>query len=436
MGTSGGGRSSRRVSAAGRLAAVAAILLLAGCSAASVTVSPTIAPSPAPPPTATPAAVPTTSPNSPTTAPKATPSSSAPPDGWSAARPIGAAVACTSVTSPVALVVDGSGGYHVASGCDGRIHYAVSTDAGATWTETVLQPPADRGELDPQLAVDGTTLYLAYTRVGADEGCGSNGTKDLGVWFRSRKLPAGAWSAARQIGQTDDHVDGLRAVNGTLHLVVENAADASGLAYETQAGATYHRYALADASGPSLRVGDDGKARLVYGSGASLRYATFNGTGFTSAPIAGSEEGWGPDLVLGPGDVADVLWDRAPTGGGCVTRDAEAADGTYFATNSGGSWQTSRLTQLVGQASLTLDPGTGQVDAVVSGSDEYDVPAVEGFVFFTRSADGTWASTTLSPTEVESPVIRLDPATGTVLVAYITTATGGSTSQVMFRARP
>ena len=134
-----------------------------------------------------------------------------------------------------------------------------------------------------------------------------------------------------------------------------------------------------------------------------------------------------PSWSSATGDAAYLLWDRSPEPGGCVIREAEAEDGTYFATNAGGTWHTSRLTPLVGDPSLTVDTSTGTVDAVVSGSDDYDSPRVEGFAYFTGPAGGPWAQTTLLPHEVGSPVIKLDTATGALLVMYEDTAADGTT---------
>ena len=277
---------------------------------------------------------------------------------------------------------------------------------------------------------------MAYTRVVPEEGCGSSGFSDVTVWYRSRPLAGGAWSAARQIGTTGEHLDALRVVDGIVHVAVHGGAS---MYYETVHGSTVHRYTIADLTGmsvPALRVGDDGKARVAYEPGdGGITFGTFTGSGFATSPVTGSEEGWDPVMVLGTGDAAYLLWDRSPEPGGCVIRDAEPTDGTYFSTNAGGSWHTSRLTPLVGDASLTVDTSTGVVDAVVSGSDDYDSPRVEGFAYFTGPAGGPWVETTLLPAEVASPVIKLDAASGGLLVMYEMTAPNGTT-QIYAMTKP
>ncbi len=82
-----------------------------------------------------------------------------------------------------------------------------------------------------------------------------------------------------------------------------------------------------------------------------------------------------------------------------------------------------------------MDTSTGTVDAVVSGSDDYDYPAVEGCAYFTGPAGGPWTETTLLPHEVGSPVIKLDTATGALLVMYEMSA-ANDTTQSYAMTRP
>ena len=113
---------------------------------------------------------------------------------WHAARAI-LPKACGLPSLTVA-----SGRYHTASSCKGAIRYAEGSATGA-WTVTTLRSPDEHIEAGPQLAVDGNTLYLAFTRFGpvkdADT-CGgpySVTYDDLGVYYRTRTLPDGAWSS-------------------------------------------------------------------------------------------------------------------------------------------------------------------------------------------------------------------------------------------------
>ena len=438
MNGTGAARLPRRVTRAMSTLAMAAVM--AGCSATASgtpTASPTpaISATPAPSVTATPPASATASP-APTATPVASSKASFPPVGWSAPQPVGPALKCdTYAESPVALVIDGASGDHAAYSCDGLIRLTEARTGTPTWATTSVPLPAGEKDLDPQLAVDGSTLYVAYTRVVPQEGCGSSGFSDVTVWYRSRALAGGAWSVARQIGLSGEHLDALRVVGGTIHVAVHGGAS---MYYETVHGTTAHRYTIADLTGmsvPALRVGDDGKARVAYEPGdGGITFGTFTGSGFATSHVTGSEEGWDPVMVLGKGDAAYLSWNRSPEPGGCVIRDAEAQDGTYLATNMGGSWHTSRLTPLVGEASLTVDTSTSTVEAVVSGSDDYDSPRVEGFAFFMGPAGGPWVETTLLPAEVQSPVIKLDTASGELVVMYETTAADGTTqSYVMTR---
>lgn len=100
-------------------------------------------------------------------------------------------------------------------------------------------------------------------------------------------------------------------------------------------------------------------------------------------------------------------------------------DGTYYGTRVGKDWTSSRITKRVGPTSLTLDTDTGRLHALVGGND---------LRYYTKPADGDWKSTKLTSTWVVArPVIRLDPATGRLLVVYIATREdiGGGSVYVM-----
>jgi len=332
--------------------------------------------------------------------------------------------------------MDTAGGDHAAYACGGLIRLTESSDGARTWSVSSVPPPAGEKDLDPQLAADGTTLYLAYTRVVPAEGCGSTGASDVSVWYRTRPLTGGAWSAARQIGEKADHLDALRVVAGTIYVSIH---DGEEIVYATLRGTTYRRYAIAHSTQSdaiaSLRVGDDGKARVAYeaydaaNDSSAIRYGEFTGAGFSTSLIPGSDEGWAPAMVLGKGDSVYVVWNRSPEPGGCVIRDPEPTDGTYFSTNAGDTWQTSRLSLSVGEAALTVDVVSGQVHALVSGADPNATSpqASASLVYFTEPAGGPWTPTTLLPYEVDSPVIKLDQATGALLVMYAVTPDGGPT---------
>ena len=437
MNGTGAARLPRCVTRAMSTLAMAAVMACCSATATSTpTASPTAVPtaSPSPSATAAPSATATTSP-APTDTPAPSSTPSLPPMGWSAPQAVGPALKCdTYAESALVVAIDAASGDHAAYSCDGLIRLTESRAGSPTWATSSMPLPAGEKDLDPQLAVDGSTLYVAYTRVVPEEGCGSDGFSDVSVWYRSRALAGGAWSVARQIGKSGEHLDALRVVGGTIHVAVHGGAS---MVYETVHGSTAHRYTIADLtdmSVPALRVGDDGKARVAYEPGdGGITFGTFTGSGFATSQVAGSEEGWDPVMVLGKGDAAYLLWNRSPEPGGCVIRDAEPTDGTYFSTDAGGAWHTSRLTPLVGEASLTVDTSTGTVDAVVSGSDDYDAPRVEGFAYFMGPAGGPWVQTMLLPAEVQSPVIKLDTATGALLVMYETTAANGTTQSYVMR---
>jgi len=332
---------------------------------------------------------------------------------WSKPAMIGAPGQCTSIVA----TIDNSGTDHVAANCDTEIRYAVSA-AGGTWTVTDFVPPVDRLEKDPQIAFDGNTLYLAYTRMAATQGgCGDDGLRDLGVYYRVRILPNGAWSDPKPIGPADDHIQSLR-VNGTIHATVLNDKDGKTY-YETLNGSTYHRYLIATAAGPvSLRLGSDGRARIAYETKAgSLAYGVFNGSGFTTSVIPGSTAGYAPILVLGKGNAAYVLWNRGYHGFGCAEPGPGPRDGTYFGTNVSGQWVSSRLTTNQGASSLVVDVRTGVVQALVGAGTR--------LLDYVKRPNAAWQHSTLVNGYAAPAVLREDPNTGALLAAYIGLGPGG-----------
>ncbi len=399
----------------GRVAAsvvvVAFAIVLAGCAATPTAspsstsdASPIAAASGEPTPAETAAGSPTTSAVIPSDVPS-TPSPSPAPAVWSEPVDVGIAGQCDSVVA----VIDGAGGKHLAAACDDSISYASLTSGG--WVATTFKTPSKREDLDAQLAFQDDTLYLAYTRVAIEEGgCGDSGLRDVGVYYRTRQLPAGSWSDPVQIGKTADHLQAFRVDGDTIHATV--AADDGRIFYERVQGTSVERDRVPSATGwTSLRVGDDGRARIAYESSDGLRYATFTGSGFTSELIPGTSRGYGPVLVLGANDQPYVLSYRGYSGGGCAEPDPLPKDGTYFSTKSGSTWTSERLTAERNVESLTVDTTTGRVHALVSGKD--------GVVYMTRVGTGTWTKKTVSGPDAAGSVIRMDPSTGALLVAYI-----------------
>jgi len=315
----------------------------------------------------------------------------------------------------VVAAVDDGGRDHLAATCthgDGsELRYADSTN-GRGWTSATLQTPTGRYELDPQLALDGNKLYLAYTRVApTDGGCGDDGLTDVGVYVRSRILPGGAWSDPKRIGAVGDHLQSFRVSGSVVHATVTRD-DGSSTTYETMTGDTLRRYPIGDAAGQtSLRVGDDGKGRIAYESSKGIAFGMVVSGRFASTTIPNGTNGWDPVLALAPGNDADVAWNRSYHGIGCAGPGDQPEDGTYFATNAGGTWVTSRLTPQVGGASLTIDPATGELSVVVATG--------RRLIRYHRAPGATtWEHETFIQCPASSPVIRANPKTGALFVAY------------------
>jgi hypothetical protein len=320
----------------------------------------------------------------------------------------------------VVAAVDDHGRDHLAATCTNgngsELRYSDSSN-GQSWTTAVLKTPAGRYELDPQLALDGNKLYLAYTRVApTDGGCGDDGLTDVGVYVRTRTLPSSAWSDPKRIGAVGDHLQSFRVNGSAFHATVTTDNDVA-TRYEIQTGDTLRRYTIADAAGQtSLRVGDDGKGRIAYESSKGIAFGMVAGDRFASTTIPNSANGWDPILALAPGNDAYVVWNRSYHGIGCAGPGDQPEDGTYFATNVGGTWASSRLTPQVGGASLSIDPATGEVNVVVvSGG-----PAGPRLIRFHRAPGAaTWQhETVVEGPPTGSPVIRSNPKTGALFVAY------------------
>ena len=335
----------------------------------------------------------------------ATPQPTVGESGWSGPHLIRSGE-CFDLTA----TIDGASRYHVALVCDGGIRYLTSTDR-VTWAETSFVPAIDRLESGPQLAVDGDTIYLAFTRLAPEDGgCGDDGLRDVGVYIRSRHLPDGAWSEAVRVGTEGDHVQAFRATGGVLHLTV-TAADGASVFYESNAGPTLTRIALPNASETSLRVGDDGRARIAYTTGHAIRFGLISGGALSAKTIAETDQTFlrGPSLVLGPGDHGYLLWTQyADSGGGCAEVGPGPLDGTYFGSDASGAWVSRRISLATDATSLTLDPSTGQLHAIIKDG---------ALRYFTTDGAAPWLAAEIpDSSRLTSPVIRLDPSTGRIVV--------------------
>jgi hypothetical protein len=366
------------------------------------------------------------------------PSPSVTTAGWS--KPI-VVPGLDGCNSQLVAAIDDRGGYHVAATCyiDGpgvshdwsEIRYSSSPN-GQSWTTRTFRPPKDRFDLNPQLAFDGDTLHLAFTRQAPVEGaCGDDGMLDVGVLDRSRTLPSGSWSDPKRIGPARDHLQSFRVKAGVIHATVASD-DETKAWYERIAGERVQRVRIPDALGPvALRVGDDDRARLAYEGSKGIRFAIVKNDALSAVTIPGSSGGFDPVLVLGPGNVAYAMWERFPHGGGCIDGSLDPANGTYFATNAGGSWSSFQLSKAVGSPSLALDPLTGDVLALVTGEER-------GFVSMTayrRTARADWTSERISNGRVSDGVLRVNPLTGTQFVVYGTWSENGGAATIRVRIR-
>ena len=199
-----------------------------------------------------------------------------------------------------------------------NVRYASSKD-GRSWSTMLFKHPAHRFDVEPQVAVDGSTLYVAFTRLRpTDGGCGDDGLSDVGVFYRTRQLPSGSWSAPVRIGNIGDHLQSFRVANGVIHETVLAHDGAGPVMYGSLAHGSYRSIQIPDAIQTSLRVGDDGRARIAYSTGPTLRYAIVGADGQLSSRRIFDGRGMeltAPNLVLGAGDRAYMTWAaQAPWG--------------------------------------------------------------------------------------------------------------------------
>ena len=163
---------------------------------------------------------------------------------------------------------------------------------------------------------------------------------------------------------------------------------------------------------------------MVYGADRGLRYAVFTGSGFSISPIAGTTVpsppsdstvvlDSTPELAMDANDKAHLVWTRTWEEQAACGRAPANAIGTYYATNASGVWKVARITRAVGETSLQVDQKTGRVHVVMSG---------KKLRYYTTAGNGRWSGSTVTSVSASSPLLRLDPATGTLLIVYL----GGS----------
>jgi hypothetical protein len=313
-----------------------------------------------------------------------------------------------------AVTVDSAGQFHVVSICDGRIRYATSPD-GRSWKSSTLPAPADGYDQGPQLAVDGSTLYLAYTHLRPvdQDTCGGRAILEdaVGVFYRKRELPDGRWSTPTRIGHESDHLQSLRVVDGVIHETFWADDSTGDVSYASLKGSTFHAIRIPGAEATSLRIGDDGRPRIAYTTAHSLGYAVVAGGDRLETIVVFSANDViteSPVLVLGSSDRAFVSWAGVPGGEGCEG-PTPSHEGTWFATDVDGKWATKRLSKDIGSASLALDVGSGRLHATYNDQ--------RGIRYVTRAPDGTWSGSRLRITaDFSGTVLRRDPETGLLLL--------------------
>jgi hypothetical protein len=320
----------------------------------------------------------------------------------------------TGDCSAPAATVDRDGQFHVVAGCDTRISYAVSMD-GHRWTTHTFARPAHRLEVDPQIAVDGRTLYLAYTRLRPiDGGCGDDGLTDVGVYYRTKLLPDGAWSSALRLGHVGDHLQSFRVVGGVIYETFVSGDGQGPAWYGRKAGSIYTQVRLPGALATSLRIGDDGRPRIAFTTEHTVRLATLGPGGKLALRTLFDAKAMavvGPSLVLGAGDRAYLTWTaQQPWGGGCADYEQPfPKKGIYFGTDASGSWQVKRLSSVVGASSIALDPEAGIAYTVISQQ--------RGLRYLARDAAGAWSWQDIPDTDPTSSVLlRHEPRTDALLV--------------------
>ena len=270
-------------------------------------------------------------------------------------------------------------------------------------------------ELDPRVAVDGTKVHVAYSLVAPEEGgCGDDGLLDQGVYVRSRQSPVGGWSDPVRIGSEGDRVQAFRVADGVIHLIVTND-DGQSTFYQSKSANGATRIPIPYAVSSSLRVGDDGRARIAYVTDHAIRYGVVDGEVLKTSTVAETAKTFfrEPSLVLGAGNRPAIVWTQTTdSGGGCAGPEPGPLDGIYAATERAGGWSVHRITQEQGLTSLTLDPGSGRIEAVVLDG----MIGFGGKTLFTETANG-WKTEEI-PTDVGVvyPVLRHDPTSGALVL--------------------
>src|SRR3954469_7981759 len=79
--------------------------------------------------------------------------------GWTGPAVVGPPANCSSVSA----AIDTGGSFHVAAACSNRVCYSQFADTPAR-TATTFANPGTTFDLGPQVAIDGSRIYIASTR--------------------------------------------------------------------------------------------------------------------------------------------------------------------------------------------------------------------------------------------------------------------------------
>ena len=383
------------------IAALAAVTIACG-DAAQVPSSPVRLGSPLVMDASTPTPRPTSTPVANNDPPAPSPTQPAAPGEWSKAERI-AKGSCFGITA----AIDEAGTAHIAATCGSGITYVTGRDG--EWIADRLAAPEGYDERGPQLALDGGHLTLGYSRYAEEDGaCGGSRYIDGGVFVRSRSLPDGNGRSRRgsASGRTTWRRCGCGAPPCTRSRSGTTERWSMSCALATPSGAS-----LLEIPSSPCRSGSGTTDRLASLRRVATRSATA-GSRVTASPGSGSP---GPRMPMIPcwfsAAVVRRTWSgRAiPRVGGCAAAERDDRDGTYYATNAAGSWDVDRISKSVGHTSFTVDPSSGRVHLVI-----FDDRAR----YFTTSGDGDWTSTRIPATSAYDVVIRQDPASARLLVAY------------------